>query len=104
MSMVKALALSPLVEDPGADRHGKVVFFDVLGLFSVVYPERLAVIFNSLMLVGCAVSLCSGISLKPQQLGKIASLDVTEPRCINTLEPPIKDTPNEGHNRKKTSQ
>ncbi|CAI8010143.1 Endoplasmic reticulum metallopeptidase 1 [Geodia barretti] len=70
MSMVKALALSPLLEDPGADRHGKVVFFDVFGLFSVVYPERLAVIFNSLVLVGCAVSLCSGISLKPQQLEK----------------------------------
>ena len=69
MSMVRALGVSPLLEDPGEDRHGKVVFFDILGLFSVVYPERLALIFNTLVLVGCAASLYTGISLKPQQLG-----------------------------------
>ena len=69
MSMVRALAVSPLLEDPGADRHGKVIFFDILGLFSVVYPERIALILNSLVLLGCCVSLYSGVSLKPQQLG-----------------------------------
>lgn len=67
--MVQALGVSPYVEDPGSDRHGKVIFFDIFGLFSVVYPERIAIIFNSLILVGCAVSLFNGISLKPQQTG-----------------------------------
>ena len=67
--MVKELGVSPLLADPGSDRHGKVVFFDVLGLFSVVYPERIAVIINSLVVLGCAASVYFGVSLKSQQLG-----------------------------------
>lgn len=66
---MKELANSPLLGDPGADRHGKVVFFDILGLFSVVYPERIAVIINSMVVLGCVASLYFGISRKKQQLG-----------------------------------
>ena len=32
--------------DPGDDKHGKIVYFDVLGLFSVAYPERMGLILN----------------------------------------------------------
>ena len=74
MTILQALGLSPLVGDPTTDKHGKVVFFDILGLFSVVYPERLAVILNSLVVLGSAVSLYSGISLKKQQLGSVENL------------------------------
>ena len=67
--MVKALSISPLLDDPGADRHGKVIFFDVLGQFSIVYPEQIALIINSLVVIGCLASIYWRISLKPQQLG-----------------------------------
>ena len=66
---MKELANSPLLDDPGADKHGKVVFFDVLGLFSLVYPERIAVIINSMVVLGCVASLYFGISHKKEQLG-----------------------------------
>lgn len=32
--------------DPGDDKHGKIVYFDVLGLFSIAYPERMGLILN----------------------------------------------------------
>ena len=72
MSLVRELASSPLLGDPGAEKHGKVVFFDVLGLFSVVYPERIAVIVNSLVIMASAVSLFFGIARNKKQLGGYA--------------------------------
>ena len=53
MALVKEIASSPLLADPGEDKHGKVTFFDVAGLFMVVYPERIGTIMN------CATILLS---------------------------------------------
>ena len=72
MSLVRELASSPLLADPGADKHGKVVFFDVLGLLSVVYPERIAIIVNSLTVLASGVSLYFGIAHNKKQLGGCA--------------------------------
>ena len=55
MALVKGVANSPFLAHPGEYRHGKVVFFDFLGLFMVVYPERVGVILNTAVVL---VSLC----------------------------------------------
>ncbi len=47
--MVKALANSPLLENPGEYQHGSLVFFDVFGLFVVHYPARVGFIVNSVV-------------------------------------------------------
>lgn len=44
---------SPLLANPGDDKHGKVTFFDVSGLFVIVYSERIGTILN------CATILLS---------------------------------------------
>ena len=46
LALVSEIASSPLLADPGEDKHGKVTFFDVAGLFMVVYPERIGTIIN----------------------------------------------------------
>ena len=69
LSLVKELASSPFLDDPGSDKHGKVIFFDVLGLFSVVYPERIAIIVNCLVVLFSMASLYFGIAHKKHQSG-----------------------------------
>ena len=44
--MIKEIADSDLLVEPGEYKHGKVVYFDVLGLFSIVYSERIGLILN----------------------------------------------------------
>ena len=46
MSLLMTLASSPQVVNPGDDKHGSMVFYDVVGLFMVYYPQRVAVIIN----------------------------------------------------------
>ena len=50
-ALVRGVATSPLLAHPGEYRHGKVVFFDFLGLFMVVYPERLGAIINAIFVL-----------------------------------------------------
>ena len=45
--LVKAMAKSSLLVDPGAYQHGTMVYFDFLGLFLVHYPERMGVFLNA---------------------------------------------------------
>ena len=51
LEMVKQLSRSPLVADPSQDRHGAMVFYDFLGLFMVIYPQRIGSILNTLVAV-----------------------------------------------------
>ena len=51
VALVKHVASSPLLANPEEEKHGKVVFFDLLGLVTVVYPERLALIINSILVL-----------------------------------------------------
>ncbi|KAL5486377.1 hypothetical protein EMCRGX_G018844 [Ephydatia muelleri] len=55
VALVKGVANSPFLAHPGDYKHGKVVFFDFLGLFMVVYPERVGLILNTAVVL---VSLC----------------------------------------------
>ena len=46
LALIKEIGSSDLLADPGEDRHGKVAYYDVLGLVMVYYPERLGLIMN----------------------------------------------------------
>lgn len=60
--MVRNIVHSAYLADPGADRHGKMVFFDVLGLFSVVYPERISPIINTVCSLASVISIYFALS------------------------------------------
>ena len=49
LSVMTELASSPYLADPGDYRHGSMVFFDVIGYFMVVYPERMGSIMNAIV-------------------------------------------------------
>ena len=46
LALVRAIANSDQLRNPGEDRHGHLVFFDLLGLTMVVYPKRIGEIIN----------------------------------------------------------
>ena len=52
LALVRELANSPLLTDPGAYRHGNSVFLVVGTWFMVVYPARIALIMNSVIVAG----------------------------------------------------
>ena len=49
LGMLTRLSQSPLVADPSGDQHGAMVFYDFLGLYMVLYPQRIGWILNSLI-------------------------------------------------------
>ena len=70
MALVRELAMSPFLGNSGPKTRGRLVFFDVLGLFFVVYPEYLAVIVNTLVVLASIVCLYFGIAHKKSKLGE----------------------------------
>ena len=54
LGVIKAMSLSPYLENPGEYKHGNTVFFDVLGSFIIHYPKRLQLLMNN---VTCIVVL-----------------------------------------------
>lgn len=48
LAVVKAISNSSLLSDPGEFRHGRLVFFDVLGHTMIVYPARMGIIINTM--------------------------------------------------------
>ena len=69
LALVSTVARSPYLAHPGDDRHGKVVFFDIFGLISVVYPERIAVIINGITAVASLLSMYFGVSRSRMKQG-----------------------------------
>ena len=63
LAVLKGLANSPFLVNPGEYKHGEVVFFDVVGLFMVHYPERLGVIINSIVIVLSFICIFSKMQL-----------------------------------------
>ena len=55
--MVKEIANSPYLADPGEERHGKVVYFDFIGLVMIVYTHRVGVILNVVTMVTLLLTL-----------------------------------------------
>ncbi|XP_078574118.1 endoplasmic reticulum metallopeptidase 1-like isoform X1 [Branchiostoma floridae x Branchiostoma japonicum] len=72
LSIVQHLVDSPYLAYPGEYRHGKTVFFDVIGLFMVVYPHHVAIIINSLAVLFTLVYF--GYKLKPSRTGGTSGL------------------------------
>lgn len=48
LATVRNILSSPYLAHPADYRHGNMVFFDVIGLFMIVYPERLGQVFNAI--------------------------------------------------------
>ncbi|CAH1243705.1 Hypp7143 [Branchiostoma lanceolatum] len=67
LSIVQHLVDSPYLAYPGEYRHGKTVFFDVVGQFMVVYPHNVAIIINSLAVLFTLFYF--GYKLKPSRTG-----------------------------------
>ena len=51
LGMLTQLSQSPLVADPSGDQHGAMVFYDFLGIYLVLYPQRIGWILNTLVAV-----------------------------------------------------
>lgn len=47
LSLIKELGNSPFLANPGEEKHGKVIYFDFIGAFMVVYTHRVGVVLNS---------------------------------------------------------
>ncbi|XP_041356621.1 endoplasmic reticulum metallopeptidase 1-like [Gigantopelta aegis] len=83
MSLLTTLASSPQVVHPREEKHGNMVFYDVVGFFMVYYPHNVAVIINwsvvVLMLVFCAkkVSLSKGGFYLLKLLGAVLGIVLT---------------------------
>ncbi|XP_014772391.1 endoplasmic reticulum metallopeptidase 1 [Octopus bimaculoides] len=54
--LLETIASTPKLADPGADRHGNMVFYDVLGFYMFAYPKRIAAILN-IVIVVCSLLL-----------------------------------------------
>ena len=61
-AIIREVSTSPLLGDPGEDRHGKVVFFDLFGKMVVIYPERVGAILNILVGIASLLSIYFGTS------------------------------------------
>ncbi|XP_019621135.1 PREDICTED: endoplasmic reticulum metallopeptidase 1-like [Branchiostoma belcheri] len=72
LSIVQHLVNSPYLAYPGEYRHGKTVFFDVIGQFMVVYPHHVAIIINCLAVLFTLVYF--GYKLKPSRTGGSSGL------------------------------
>ena len=57
LAVVEAITSSPYLTEPGEYRHGKLIYFDVLGHFVIMYTERVGWVIN--MAVVAAVALRS---------------------------------------------
>ncbi len=62
--MLTRLSQSPLVADPSGDQHGAMVFYDFLGLYLVLYPQRIGWILNTLIAVVTFVCIVLKFSKK----------------------------------------
>ncbi|EDV23411.1 uncharacterized protein TRIADDRAFT_28009 [Trichoplax adhaerens] len=56
LGAMRGLVCTDELVNPGYSRHGKIVFTDVLGIFTLLYPERLGYILNySISVIAVAI-------------------------------------------------
>ncbi|XP_078070220.1 endoplasmic reticulum metallopeptidase 1 [Mustelus asterias] len=67
LAVLQYLATSEELADSTQYRHGTMVFFDVLGLFVVAYPQRIGAIMNYLVAVAAVVYLGKKFSISINQ-------------------------------------
>ncbi|XP_059500510.1 endoplasmic reticulum metallopeptidase 1 isoform X1 [Stegostoma tigrinum] len=63
LAVLQYLATSAELADSTQYRHGAMVFFDVLGLFVVAYPQRIGAIINYLVAVAAVIYLGKKFSI-----------------------------------------
>ncbi|CAC5360627.1 unnamed protein product [Mytilus coruscus] len=68
LSVIKHLCSNEQLEDPGADQHGTMVFFDFLGLFMIYYPSRIGAVFNCGLLAIVSVTLLLKYKIKTKRI------------------------------------
>ena len=72
MALLKEVINSPLLSHPEEDDvHGKIIFFDVMGLMMVVYSERLGIVVN--LVTAAVVLLTVYIGTAPSSSKKLSS-------------------------------
>ena len=57
LALVRSIADSPLLSDPGEYKHGKLVFFDVLGAKMVIYPHNVGTLINLIIVAAVLVGI-----------------------------------------------
>lgn len=57
LATVKNLASSPYLAHPGEYRHGNMIFFDILGEYMVLYPQRVGMVLNMFVLVAVVLGV-----------------------------------------------
>ena len=86
MAMLKEVVSSPLLSHPEeGDVHGKVVFFDVMGLMMVVYSEKVGIAVN--LLNTAAVLLTIYLGTAPNSSKKLSGIFLQVINCL--LSPPL---------------
>ena len=71
MALLKEVISSPLLSHPEEDDiHGKIIFFDVMGLMMVVYSEGLGVIVN--LITAAVVLLTIYVGTAPSSTKKLS--------------------------------
>ena len=48
---MKGIVDSPLLADPAEYRHGRMIYFDFVGLFMIILPVRLGTLINVLAII-----------------------------------------------------
>jgi hypothetical protein len=46
LALIKRLASSPQLEDPKHEAKGNMVFYDIIGKFLIIYPDRIGRVIN----------------------------------------------------------
>ena len=77
LGLLTNLLNSPFLADPGEYKFGKVVFFDVVGLFMISYSEQASLILN--VGFGLAVLASIGRKILGGRLGRRGHDDVSAP-------------------------
>lgn len=73
MALLKEVISSPLLSHPEEDDiHGKIIFFDVMGLMMVVYSERLGAIVN--LVTAAIVLLTIYVGTAPSSTKKLSGM------------------------------
>ena len=68
LSVVKHICSNDNLEDAGADKHGIMVFYDVIGLFMIHYPSRIGAIFNSGLVAVVFLTLLLKYKIRVQRI------------------------------------
>ena len=73
MALLKEIISSPLLSHPEEDDvHGKIIFFDVMGLMMVVYSERLGMVMNLVTAVVVLLTIYFGTA--PSSTKKLSGM------------------------------